>query len=366
MNFFSPTQQLLITWLLLLVTGWLTLIFIRDLGELISLLVTAGLIAFLLNYPVARIQKFLPRALAAGLVYLIAAILVGIIILTVVPPLVNQASQLIVKLPDLVQSGEQQLIQFQHWTTQRNLPVNVEILQQQLFDKVQGQLQAIATKGLGFVLGTFNWFLDLILILVISFYMLIDGDKLWQGITSFFAPEVRYVFRDTLKRNLQQFVLGQLLLGLFMAVTLTIAFWWLKVPFFLVFSIFIGLMEILPFIGATLGIGTVTIIVLFIDGWLAVEVLTISVIIQQIKDNAITPKILGELTGLSPVIIFVALLLGGKLAGLLGVILAIPLTGVIQSIVEIVLDPKLPPQTGSLFYNPFYDKLAKNEPESLI
>jgi predicted PurR-regulated permease PerM len=67
---------------------------------------------------------------------------------------------------------------------------------------------------------------------------------------------------------------------------------------------------------------------------------------------------MGNLTGLSPVIIFASLLLGARVAGLLGVILAIPLTGVVKSIVEIVLDPTLPPQTGSFFNNP----LAKNLP----
>jgi predicted PurR-regulated permease PerM len=362
MNVFSPTQRFLITWLLLLVTGWLTVGVLNYVAELISILVTAGLIAFLLNYPVARLQKFIPRGLAAGVVYLIAALVVTLIVLIVIPPIWTQASQFAVKLPDLLQSGKTQLTEFQIWSKERNLPFNVPILQQQLFEKIQGQVQAIAAQGIGIVLGTFNWFVDLIFIVVISFYMLLDGVKIWEGITSFFAPEVRYVFRDTLQRNLQKFVVGQFVLGLFMAGTLSIAFWWLKVPYFLLFAVFIGILEILPFIGATLGIGAVTVIVLFINGWLALEVLAISVTIQQIKDNAIAPKVLGDLTGLSPVIVFAALLLGGKVAGLLGVILAIPLTGVIKSIVEIALDPTLPPQTGSFFYNPFYDTLTEDTP----
>ena len=58
---FSPVQQFLITWLLVLVTGWFTLGAIHYVAELISILVTAGLIAFLLNYAVARLQVFLPR-----------------------------------------------------------------------------------------------------------------------------------------------------------------------------------------------------------------------------------------------------------------------------------------------------------------
>jgi predicted PurR-regulated permease PerM len=92
--------------------------------------------------------------------------------------------------------------------------------------------------------------------------------------------------------------------------------------------------------------------------------------LQQIKDNLVAPRIMGNLTGLSPVIIFTALLLGGRVGGLLGVILAIPLTGVVKSIVEIVLNPKLPPQTGSFFYNPFsgeeLGKIADNESRIIL
>ena len=102
--------------------------------------------------------------------------------------------------------------------------------------------------------------------------MLLDGERVWRGLTSIFAPEIRYVLTETLERNLQRFVSGQLLLGLFMAIGLTLVFWVLQVPFFLLFAVFIGLLEAIPFIGATLGIGAVSIIVAFIDWWLALEV----------------------------------------------------------------------------------------------
>ncbi|WP_413168268.1 AI-2E family transporter [Capilliphycus salinus ALCB114379] len=357
---FSPVQGFLITWVLVLVASGLTISAFEYIGELISILVTAGLIAFILNYAVAKLQRFIPRGLAAGLVYLFAALVAIVIALTVVPPVITQGRQLIARLPELIESGKQQLAEFQAWGIERNLPVDVGILQQKLLVNLQGKAQAIAATSLGLVLGTFNWFIDLILILVIAFYMLLDGERLWDGITSFLSPKVRYIFTESLARNLQGFVVGQFLLGLFMAVSLTLSFFLLKVPFFLLFAVFIGLMEIIPFVGATLGIGTVTIIVAFIDWWLALEVLAVSVTFQQIKDNIVTPRIMGNITGLSPVIIFTALLLGGKIGGLLGVILAIPLTGVVKSIFEVILDPDSPPQTGSFFTNPLEEADGEN------
>jgi predicted PurR-regulated permease PerM len=350
---FSPFQQFLITWLLFLAAGWFTLSTLSYVGELISILLTAGLIAFLLNYAVATLQRFLPRSVAAGLVYLLAALVVTLIALTVVPPVFNQGRQLVTNFPSLLESARQQASTFQTWSAEHNLPFNVRLLASEVLARVQAIASTLTTTGFGLVLGTFNWFLDLILILVISFYMLVDGERVWDGITSIFSPRIQSGLTETLERNLQRFVTGQLLLGLFMAVTLTLAFFLLRVPFFLLFAVFIGAMEIIPFVGATLGIATVVIVVAFIDWWLALKVLAVAIALQQVKDNLVAPRLMGNLTGLSPVAIFVSLLLGAKVGGILGVILAIPLTGVVKSLAEILLDPALPPQTGSFFHNPF-------------
>ncbi|MGB7442175.1 MAG: AI-2E family transporter [Coleofasciculaceae cyanobacterium] len=357
-SIFSPLQRSLITWLLILVTGWMTLNALSYVGELISILLTASLIAFLLNYAVNILRPFLPRTMAAVLVYLLAAFAFVFLALTLAPPVFNQGRQLFTRLPSLLEQGQQQLADFQTWSVAHNLPFNVRILASQMLARVQAQAEAIASTGFGLVLGTFNWFIDLILILVLSFYMLIDGERVWQGLVKIFSPKIRTGLTESLQRNLQRFVFGQLLLGLFMATTLTPAFWLLGVPFFLLFAIFIGLMEVIPFVGATLGIATVTIVVAFINWWLALQLLAVAIIFQQIKDNLIAPRIMGNLTGLSPVIILSSLLLGARIGGLLGVILAIPLTGVIKSLAEIVFDPKLPPQTGDFFHNPLESATA--------
>lgn len=348
-RFFSPIQQFLITWLLILVSGWLTLNALTYFGELISVLVTASLIAFLLNYPVSRLSKVLPRAVSAAIVYLFAGLILGIVAVTIAPPIFQQGQQLAANLPNLIASGQEQISDFQAWSQDRHLGFDLSFFQQQLSVQLQDQAKTIASTGIGLVLGTFNWVLDLILILVISFYLVLDGQKIWNGITGIFSKPIREALTNSMRDSLQRFASGQLLLGLFMAVLLSIAFWWLKVPFFLVFAVFIGVMEVIPFIGATLGIVTVCVLVAFIDWWLAIEVLGVAVAIQQVKDNAIAPRILGELTGFSPVIILTSLLVGARVAGLLGVILAIPLTSVVKTIVEIMLDPDLPPQTGSIF-----------------
>lgn len=219
-SIFSPIQQFLISWILILIAGGLTLQTINYVGELVTILIVAALVAFILNAPVAKLKRFIPRGVAAARVYLVAATVVVLVGLTLLPPVLNQTRQFITKLPELAESAQQQLALFQSWIYEHNLPFDVGILQQQLLNQIQGQAQAITSKSLGLVLGNFNWLIDLILILFLSFYMLLDGDRLWSTLTIIISPKIRLVLTESLPRNLQIFLSGQLILGLFIAFTL--------------------------------------------------------------------------------------------------------------------------------------------------
>lgn len=115
-----------------------------------------------------------------------------------------------------------------------------------------------------------------------------------------------------------------------MVATLTPIFLVLRVPFALLFALLIGVAEFIPFIGATLGIGLVTILVMLNSFWLGIRVAIAAVIMQQIKDNILAPRLMGEFIGLNPIMIFIALLVGGQLAGVLGVIVAVPIAGTLK------------------------------------
>lgn len=119
-----------------------------------------------------------------------------------------------------------------------------------------------------------------------------------------------------------------------MVVALTPVFLFFKVSFGLLFALLIGASELIPFIGATLGISVVTLLVVLEDFGLAVQVAIAAVVMQQIKDNLIAPRLVGNCIGLNPIWIFIALLVGAQIAGLLGVILSIPLSGTIKGTIE--------------------------------
>ena len=353
MTWLTPLQRTLISWLLLVAGGWALLLVLEFFKEFIFVFVIAGLIAFLLSYPVAYLQKYLPRVSAALLVYSFAGVVVAIFATVVAPTISEQASQLVRSLPVLIESGSRQVLSMQRWANRLGLPVDAERITEALVERVQEQLQVLTSpQSFEFVVGTFTGVLNFILILVIAFYMLLEGGRLWQGLIGFLPERVRDQFSEALQYNLRGFFNGQLILGLFMAGILIPVYLLLKVPFGLVLALFVGVMELIPFIGASLGIGVVVLISLIQEPLLGVWVLVASVIAQQIKDNVLAPRILGNFTGLSPVIIFGALLIGAKVAGLLGVILAIPISGVIKSVYEVLNTEQVPKKTVPVLSEP--------------
>jgi predicted PurR-regulated permease PerM len=94
-------------------------------------------------------------------------------------------------------------------------------------------------------------------------------------------------------------------------------------------------MEVVPLFGATIGISLVSLLILGLQGFLpAVQVVVSSIFFQQITDNVIAPRIRGDLTGLNPIWIIIALLIGGRVAGFIGVVVAMPIAATIKSTIE--------------------------------
>jgi predicted PurR-regulated permease PerM len=166
--------------------------------------------------------------------------------------------------------------------------------------------------------------------------MLLYGESLWQGLVNLLPTRIGLPLSESLRLNFQNFFISQFLLGFFMLATLTPIFLLLKVPFALLFALLIGVAELIPFIGATLGIGLVILLVMLTSFWLAIQVAIAAIVMQQIKDNLIAPRLMGRFTGLNPIWIFIALLMGGQIAGLLGVIVAVPIAGTIKGTIDTI------------------------------
>ncbi|TBR61180.1 AI-2E family transporter [Mastigocladus laminosus UU774] len=334
MRRWTSVQNLLIYGLggpIIALNVWLLSVLFSYFQHPITIFSIATILAFLLNYPVKFFERArISRAQAVIIVLLLTLTVFVILGVTLVPMVIDQTNQLLDKIPDWLNSSQDNLEQLQMLAKRRRLPLNFSVINQQINANIQILVQQIPSGAVGFAGTLLSGLLNVVLVIVLAFYMLLYGDRLWYGLVSLLPSHIRVPFTTSLRLNFQNFFLIQFLLGLFMVVSLTPIFLILKVPFALVFAIFIGIAELIPFVGATLGIGSVTVLLLLQNWWLAVQVAVAAIFMQQVKDNLLGPKLLGDFIGINPIWIFVAILMGFEIAGFLGSLLAVPIAGTIK------------------------------------
>ena len=310
----------------------------------VYILSIAAILAFLLNYPVKFFERApMNRSQAVIIVLLTTLTLVVILGVTLVPLVIDQTTQLLNKIPAWSTASQANLAYFQELAKKQRLPINLSVVTTQINASIQNLVQQLAGGAVGFAGTLLSGLLDLVLVVVLAFYMLLYGDRVWNGVAPHLPANIRIPLTTSLQLNFQNFFLSQLLLGLFMGITLTPIFLLLKVPFALLFGILIGLSELIPFIGASLGIGLVTILVLLQDWKLAIQVALAAIAMQQVKDNVLAPKLLGDFIGLNPIWIFVSILVGFQIGGLLGTIVAVPIAGTIKGTFDAIKSGKPSP-----------------------
>jgi len=194
----------------------------------------------------------------------------------------------------------------------------------------EGKLTTTTGGGSGSVIvATLISSLDLLLVPFFVFYILIDFQKWRDSLEDLIPPRFRTPFTrlfDESGRILESYVRGQLLIGLIMAVFYAIGFWFLGVPAWAGIALLAGLLNAVPYVGTLLGIVLAGGFTVAGGGgvWDVAAVLGVFVAVQTLEGYYLTPKILGGRLNLHPMAVFLGLLIGGKLFGLLGVILAIP------------------------------------------
>lgn len=321
----------LVRFLLLFASGWAFILLLEYFQAVIVIFTFAAILAFLLSYPVHWLKRFLPHGIAVFVVFLISIVVIGGIAITLGLAVLSQGQQLIDSITTFLKSLTPFIEALENFLRSRNLQIDLNFIEDQL------RTQAINTlvNSLAILQQFLTNFVTFILIAVVAFFMLLDGEKIWYLILKIVPRQRRTRFTNVIKRSFLGFFRGQLILTLFLTSSTLLVFLLLNVPFALLLSVVVGLLDVIPGIGATLGVSTITLIVLSQNVWLALKVFVACIILQQIQDNLIAPRIMQGALNLNPIVVFFALLVGAKVAGLLGVFISIPITGVIVSLFEI-------------------------------
>jgi len=306
----------LVRFLLLFACGWAIIQFIQYFYSVIAVFTTAAIIAALLNYPIQWLSRWLPRSVAIALVFCATiALLVGLVAALGLE-LVNQGQNLLEELVQTLETGD-------------ILPLTDEWLEGNL-ERLIEVLRTGLTTGLGLAQRLFANFFVFIFIIAISVYMVIDGRQIWAVCLNLVPPGLRDRVDFTVKQSFLGFFRGQVLLMVFLSTSSFAVFKVLGVQFALFLAVIVAVLDAIPGIGATLGIGLVTLLIFVSQGiGLAAQTLVASVVLQQLQDNVISPKVMRTTLEINPVLLFFSIFVGEKVAGLLGIFLAIPVAGML-------------------------------------
>ncbi len=345
-----PPIRRLIRWFLLglmiplvFLNGWVLLQIFRYFQSILTIAITAVLVSFILGYPVSWLERSFakygmkrPQAVGCIMALTVGVVVIGGAILT--PLLVDQIESLARGLPDWVSSSEQQLQAFFRWLEARNagmvdLESQFESIATEAISQLSAQVQNVTSQLLVLLLEAAGRLSEVLITFVIVVYLLLRGDTLWDGVMSWFPPAIACNVRHCVRQNFHNYYAGQATLAGLIGGSMLVLFLIMQVPFGLIFGLAIGVLAFLPF-GAGISITIVSVLLAFKDVWLGVQVLVFAFALDQFIENAIAPRLLGRFTGLNPVWVLLSILAGFKVAGVLGVVVAVPLAGTIKSFAD--------------------------------
>lgn len=279
-------------------------------------------------------KRRVPRLIGALLLYLMVFALVIILSYLVIPSVSQDLSQLTTYLPRLAQQVSTSLDTVQN-SSGKYFDFVGEI--QNLLEVLSSYLQQFSQSALNLIASAFGGALAFVAVVVMSFYLSV----MKRGIEGFLAAIVparyeTYVF-DLWKRaetKVGLWLQGQLLLALLVGLLVYVGLSLMGVRFALIFGILAMALEIVPIAGPVLSAIPAIGMALLQDPTLGLWTLVFYVVIQQFESHVLVPIIMGKTLGLNPVVVLVSLLVGAQLAGISGMLLAVPVATIIVEIIE--------------------------------
>lgn len=329
--------------LLALIAGWYLIgeawALAARFSDIILLFFLAWLLAFTLS-PVARLlsrRVGLPRIVAAALVYLglVLLILVGTIML--IPVITLQLSQLGAslatygdQLPGWVTAAQSELLR-------RDINIDLDgfYRQQDLSTQVERVGTLLIQNAINVVTGVASAMFGVILVLVLSFYIMVDGGRLLRQFVVAVPPQVRgevQFLLGSIDRSFGGFIRGQLIQCAIYALGTAIVMLVAGLDYVLISSLFAGTIMVIPFFGPGLAV-VPPLLIAALQGSAAklIFVAVALLMLQQLVINIIAPKLLSGAVGLPSLLVILAMLMGAKLAGLVGAIFGVPVAAVIYA-----------------------------------
>ncbi|WP_258088474.1 AI-2E family transporter [Weissella fangxianensis] len=342
------TIELLAVALLVLIVAQLRFI-LEPIGQFIGAvfvpLIISGFLYYILNPVVGALQKVplsktrhVSRGWAITIVMLLLLSILVALLLTLLPALVDQIASLVKNIPILVDT-------IQHWANQISqinfskeygIDFNLDKLQQEVQNIGKTVVSGMATSLSAVIAKLTGFTVTAITVPVMTIYMLNDGHKLAPFIQKVFPSKQQARISDILGRlnqTLAQYISGQVLEMIFVGVFTAVGYFMIGQKYALLLGVFAGITNMIPYVGPYIGLVPALFVALTDSFWQAIWVIVVVLIVQQVDSNLIYPRVMGASLHVHPLTIIVLLLAAGNIAGIAGMILAVPFYAVIRTVI---------------------------------
>ncbi|WP_258832795.1 AI-2E family transporter [Peribacillus frigoritolerans] len=301
----------------------------------------SGFLYFLFNPTVDfLVKRRMPRGLAILLLYVLFLGLISLLVGLVGPSLSKQVTDLINNLPDYFNQTRKFIedsadSKWFLWTVEQDyVPL------QEVGDSLQKYLTNLPSNITNSLTSVFSVVTNITLVVVtvpfILFYMLKDGDKLPAAIMKFVPVRYRKPALTVLQETggtLTTYIQGQMLVCMFVGIGTFIGYLIIGLPYAFLFALIGAVTNIIPYVGPFIGAAPAVIVALIHSPTEALLVILVVTVIQQLDGNFISPLVIGKKLNTHPLTIIILLLVAGNIAGIIGMILAVPTYSVVKTIV---------------------------------
>ncbi len=289
--------------------------------------------------PIVTYARYLkiPRPIAILLIYLmILAAIVGIFAI-VIPPIVKETDDFIKTIPSWIDTISTKYAWVRDAIREYDIKSFVSSASSALASWTSNLSSGILSNAWTITSGIFGGVISLFLLLVMTFYMIVEENKLTKSIASLFSDDIGKniaALADTIQAKLGSWFRGQMTLCLIIGVVTYIGYSIIGVKYALPLAVIAGILEIVPYFGPNIAGIIAVLAVLPSSLVLAFMVVIIAVIIQQLENNVIVPLVMKQAVGLDPLIVIITLSIGAKLLGPVGAILSVPFVATMKIVID--------------------------------
>jgi predicted PurR-regulated permease PerM len=314
---------------------------VRILGSMSSVLVLIGVAFFLalgLEPAVSWfVNRKLPRWAATTLVFVIFLAMMGAFLAAAIPPLVQQAGELIKQAPHYIQQAQD------HSSAIGRLNDRLH-LQQRITDTINGSGGSVLNDVVSAGSAVFGAVADSLIVIVLTVYFLVDMPRIRTNLYRL-VPHTRrpraILIGDEVFAKVGAYVLGNVLISVIAGAA---TFLWLMafdVPYPLLLGIFVALLDLVPVVGSTIAGVVVAAVALTVSLPICIGTTVFFVVFRLLEDYLLVPRIIGSAVKVPALITVVAVLIGGALLGIVGALVAIPIAAALLLLTQEVLYPRL-------------------------